>query len=157
MSYREITNPVGRPRIFKTVEALQTKIDSYFKSCEGTLLLDKDNNPMLDKNSEPIITGFIPLTITGLALYIGLASRQALLNYQYKDEYYDAITRAKAKVENFAETSLYSKERVQGAKFNLSNNFGWSEKNSIETIGKVQASVLDLSKFTVDQLKEMAK
>ena len=73
------------------------------------------------------------MTITGLALALGFNSRQSLLNYQAKEEFLDTITRAKAKVEQYAEERLFDKDGANGAKFSLANNFeGWREKQQIE-------------------------
>ena len=70
-----------------------------------------------------------PLTITGLALALGFASRQALLNYQGKQEFNDTITRAKSRVEQYAEERLFDKDGSSGAQFSLRNNFkGWNEE-----------------------------
>lgn len=126
-------NKGGRPLIFKNKEEMQKKIDAYFKECEGTPLYKEDGTPMLDKNGVPIIVGEKPLTITGLALAIGLNSRQALLNYQGREEFNDTITRAKAKVEQYAEERLFDKDGANGAKFSLANNFeGWKERQQID-------------------------
>lgn len=126
-------NKVGRPPMYKTVEEIQAKIDAYFKSCEGTVYTDDEGTPVLDKFGRPVIVGERPLTITGLALALGFTSRQALLNYQAKEEFVDTITRAKAKVEQYAEERLYDKDGANGAKFSLANNFeGWKEKQQIE-------------------------
>jgi hypothetical protein len=44
----------------------------------------------------------------------------------------DAITRAKARVEAYAESRLFDKDGANGAKFSLSNNFhGWAEKKEL--------------------------
>ena len=119
--------------MYKSKEEIQEKIDAYFKECEGTPLLDKDGNPMIDKYGIPIMYGVKPLTITGLALALGFNSRQALLNYQGREEFNDTITRAKARVERYAEERLYDKDGSNGAKFALANNFtGWKEKQQIE-------------------------
>ena len=126
-------NKVGRPPMYKTAEEIQEKIDAYFKECEGRLLYDGDGNPMIDKYGNPIVFGARPLTITGLALALGFTSRRALLNYQEKDEFVHTITRAKAKVEQYAEERLFDKDGANGAKFSLANNFeGWKEKKEIE-------------------------
>lgn len=123
----------GRPPKYRKKEEMQEKIDAYFKECEGKLLLDKDGNPMLDKKGAPIIAFSRPPTITGLALALGFTSRQALLNYQAKKEFIDTITRAKTKVEQYAEERLFDKDGANGAKFSLANNFeGWKEKQQIE-------------------------
>lgn len=126
-------NKGGRPPAYKTKEEIQEKIDKYFKDCEGELVLDKEGNPIIDKYGNVVKTGVRPLTVTGLALALGFNSRQSLLNYQDKEEFMDTITRAKAKVEQYAEERLYDKDGANGAKFSLSNNFeGWKEKQQIE-------------------------
>ena len=126
-------NKIGRPPFYNTAEEIQEKIDAYFEECKGEILFDSDGNPMVDKYGNVIRVGVRPLTITGLALALGFNSRQALLNYQAKDEFHDTIMRAKAKVERYAEERLFDKDGANGAKFSLANNFdGWREKKEIE-------------------------
>ena len=127
-------NKGGCPPMYKTPEEMQAKIDAYFDSCYGEYVTDDEGNLMTDKNGHPVMTKPRPLTITGLALALGFTSRQALLNYEAKEEFVDTIKRAKAKVEQYAEERLFDRDGVNGAKFNLSNNFsGWSEKQQIES------------------------
>lgn len=124
---------VGRPLMYETAEEIQEKIDEYFEECKGELLTDDDGNIARDKYGIPIYINQKPLTITGLALALGFNSRQALLNYQGRDEFNDTITRAKARIEQYAEERLFDKDGANGAKFSLANNFeGWKEKQSIE-------------------------
>lgn len=124
---------VGAPPKYKTVKEMQEAIDKYFEDCNGKILKDDNGEPYLDKYGNPIIYDRKPLTITGLALALGFNSRQALLNYQAKPEFHDAVTRAKAVVERYAEERLYDKDGANGAKFSLANNFeGWREKQQIE-------------------------
>lgn len=126
-------NKGGRPPFYNTKEEMQEKIDAYFKECKGRILEDDDGVPYRDKYGFPLIVDARPPTITGLALALGFTSRQALLNYQAKDEFVDTITRAKSLVERYAEERLYDKEGANGAKFNLANNFeGWKEKQQID-------------------------
>lgn len=126
-------NKVGRPPMYKTKEEIQEKIDAYFKDCEGRILTDAEGNTTVDKYGYPIRVDTRPLTVTGLALALGFTTRQALLNYQAKDEFVDTILRAKAKVEQYAEERLFDKDGANGAKFSLANNFeGWREKQQIE-------------------------
>lgn len=123
----------GRPPMYKNKEEIQAKIDRYFEECKGRALTDDDGNILTDKNGLPCIVDQRPLTITGLALALGFTSRQALINYQGKKEFVDTITRAKAKVEQYAEERLFDKDGANGAKFSLANNFdGWKEKQQIE-------------------------
>lgn len=119
--------------MYRSKEEIQEKIEKYFAECEGTPLRDEEGEVVFDKYGEPIMKGEKPLTITGLALALGFNSRQSLLNYQAKDEFLDTITRAKAKVEQYAEERLFDKDGANGAKFSLANNFeGWREKQQIE-------------------------
>ena len=126
-------NKGGRPPKYKTKEEMQAKIDEYFESCEGKPILDDEGKPICDKYGNVILIGAKPFTITGLALALGLNSRQALLNYQGREEFNDTITRAKTRVEQYAEERLFDKDGANGAKFSLANNFeGWKERQSIE-------------------------
>lgn len=123
----------GRPPKFKSKDEMQQKIDDYFKECEGKPLLDAENKPFFDKNGNPVIVGKKPLTITGLARALGFSSRQSLLNYEGKKEFLDTITRARMRVEEYVEESLFYKDTAKGAMFSLSNNFeGWKEKKQVE-------------------------
>lgn len=124
---------MARPLTYKTVEELQYAIDQYFDGCKGKPLIDDDGYAVTDKNGNPIIVGEKPPTITGLALALGFASRQALLNYQGKKPFNDTVTRAKTRCEEYAESRLFDKDGANGAKFSLSNNFdGWKDKKDIE-------------------------
>ena len=136
----------GAPPMYKTVEEMQTKIDAYINGHTGRVLEDKDGNPVMYKG-QPVIVDSYPLTVTGLAVALGFKSRQALLNYQYKDSGFDdAISRAKTYIEAYVESRLFDKEGCNGAKFSLSNNFkGWREKPEVEVSSKV---------ITVDLLDE---
>lgn len=120
----------GRPPKFKTKEEMQEKIDAYFESCEGELLLDEAGNPVCaPKVGLVYIKPPKPPTVTGLALALGFASRQSLLEYQGKAEFADTVTRAKSRIEEYAEARLFDRDGVNGAKFSLINNFrGWGEK-----------------------------
>lgn len=128
----------GRPMIIQTVEEMQRRIDAYFDECDGHPLEDKDGSLILNKYDEQIMIGEKPYTMTGLALAIGLNSRQALLNYQGRAEFNDTITRAKARVEQYAESRLFDRDGANGAKFSLANNFKqWKEKQELELSGSI--------------------
>lgn len=138
---------VGRPPKYTSKEEIQEKIDKYFEECEGKVLKNEDGSPYLDKFGNPVIYGAKPPTITGLALALGFTSRQALLNYQAKKEFVDTITRAKARVEQYAEERLFDKDGANGAKFSLANNFkGWDNKQ------EVKVSALEQEETKLDNL-----
>ena len=118
-------NSIGRPRLYKTVEELQQRIDDYFRTC--------------DKFQRPY-------TITGLALYLDM-DRKTLLRYEkeYEDEFCHTITRAKERVQEFVECCLFKKGISQGVIFNLKNNFGWEESQKMDaTVNNIVNIVDDL-------------
>lgn len=117
---------VGRPPKYKNKEEIEKKIESYFKECEGKTLEDKDGNPVLNKWGRPVVIDRRPPTVTGLALALGFTTRTSLLAYQGKKEFMDTITRAKTRVEAYAEERLFDRDGSNGAQFSLRNNFkGW--------------------------------
>lgn len=116
----------GRPLKYKTVAELEAAIDAYFEQCKGHPL-EVNGEPIYDKYGQPVIVDVHPPTVTGLALYLGFSSRQALLNYQGRKQFNDTIMRGKARVEAYAEERLFDRDGANGAKFSLVNNFsGWS-------------------------------
>ena len=102
---------VGQPLKFPTPADLEAVLDAYF-----------DETP------------FEQWTITGLALAMG--TKQLLANYHAREGYGAVIDRAKLKVENSYEVSLRTKA-CTGAIFAL-KNMGWSDKQEIETDGKLE-------------------
>lgn len=120
----------GRPPKFDNKEQMQDLIDKYFAECKGEILKDENGEAVLNKNGLPIIINSKPPTITGLALALGFQSRQALLNYQGKKEFNDTILKAKSRVEEYAETRLFDRDGVNGAKFSLEYNFKWNSTNN---------------------------
>ena len=50
-----------------------------------------------------------------------------MLEYQGKEEFVNTITRAKSRVEQYAEERLFDRDGSNGAQFSLKNNFkGWN-------------------------------
>lgn len=140
ISQKPDRHPGGRPPKYKTPEELQAAIDKYFEACEGTILKNKDGDPVFNKYGDPVYIGKEPPTMSGLAIGIGFIDRSALLNYEDKDDqFYHTVRAARARVEHYAETRLYDKEGSNGAKFSLSNNFrGWKDKSDIEINGNIK-------------------
>ncbi len=105
--------PAGRPLKFKTPAEMQAKIDAYFDHC--------------DEVGEPY-------TITGLALALD-TYRDVLIDYQNKDEYSNAVKRAKQRCENFAEKRIYADKNAAGPIFAL-KNYGWKDKTETDITSK---------------------
>lgn len=130
----------GRPPKYSSKEELEDKINQYFEECKGEVLKDNEGNPVMDKWGRPVIVGAKPLTVTGLALALGFNSRTSLLNYQEKSEFVNTITRAKSRVEQYAEERLFDKDGTSGAQFSLRNNFkGWNsdQESNTESLEKL--------------------
>lgn len=110
MSEEQESNPIGRPLKFETVELLQAKIDNYFSS-----------------------TPQDEWTITGLALELD-TSRKVLVEYEERDEFSNAVKKAKLRVENGYEKDL-KKHGRSGTIFAL-KNFDWKDKTESDITSK---------------------
>lgn len=98
----------GRPRIIETPEEMEEQVDAYFDFVKAK----KE-----------------PATITGLALYLGFASRQSFYDYEQKPEFSYTIKRARSRIEECYEKALHSRNPI-GAIFAL-KNFGWTDKTEV--------------------------
>ena len=96
----------------KTEKTLIVRINDYFRICE-------DN----DK----------PLTMSGLAVYLG-TNRRRLLEMRHRNKKLaEIIERAKAAIEAYLEEMFFNKQMKysqNGLMFILKNNFGWQEVNT---------------------------
>lgn len=126
----------GRPLLYTYPKKMQEKIDAYFSSCTD----DNGENPM---------------TITGLALALGM-SRQELCVYAEKGEFSDTIKRAKQRVEEQCEKRCI--RRGNAGDIFMLKNYGWQDKTVQELTGANGGTIsvsqeLDIEK--IKQLKEM--
>lgn len=150
----------GRPPLFSTPEDLQIKIDDYFAYVKGECHEEekiwydkkskehKSKEKVWDRDPEP-------LTITGLALYIGFASRQSFYDYEKDGEFSYAIKRARLKIEQSYEFALHGTSPT-GAIFAL-KNFGWTDKQEVEQKTTIEDKRLDLSNCTDEELRTLAE
>lgn len=101
----------GRPRAFKNVEEVKSKIDAYFNYCE-----EKEK----------------PYTMSGLAYYLEI-DRRTLLNYSKNEEFFPLIKKARDKVQmQLEENALSNKANPTFTIFNLKNNFDWKDKVEVK-------------------------
>jgi len=101
----------GRPLKFESVEQLESMIEEYFTYCD------------LEKK---------PYSVTGLAIWLD-TSRETLINYEERPEFFDAVKRAKLRCENYVEEgALTNKINATSAIFNLKNNYGWVDKKEVD-------------------------
>lgn len=83
----------------------------------------------------------MPCTVTGLALALGLESREELYLFKEKEKR-RLINRALLRIEEYAEERLFSKEGFSGIKMYLITNFErWQDKNEGETDAGIPDSV----------------
>lgn len=102
---------MARPPFYDTVEEMEIALKNYFET-----------------------TPIGELTVTGLAIFLGFTTRQALLNYECKPEFIDAIKKAKLRVENDYEIALRKNGR-SGDIFGL-KNFGWKDSQDMNIGGQ---------------------
>lgn len=122
----------GRKAKYKSCKEIEKLIEDYFISCEGKPLTDENGDVMTDKRGNPVIVDRHPPTVTGLALALGFTNRLDLMRYQGKPEFCNTITRAKARVEQYAEERLFDNDGTRGAQFSLKCNFGWNDNAQSE-------------------------
>lgn len=126
---------VGCPRKYKSVAAMDEKINAYFEDCKGHPYILDDGTPLMDKYGMPVIIDAHPPTFTGLALWLGFTGRQAMMDYEARPEFSDSIKRARARCEEYAERRLYDRDGTRGAQFSLTCNFGWKNTQAVEVSG----------------------
>lgn len=114
---QEEKNLGGRPRMYDTPEQFESKVFEYQAHCK--------------ENKEPV-------TWTGLALFLGFSSRQAINEYENYDGFYDVVKRAKLFVEYNYEIRVNG-NNATGPIFVL-KNMGWSDKQQIEHTDKIKDS-----------------
>ena len=151
---------MGRAKKY-TPRTLDKAVDAYFRKIsrtrEATELVATDKK---DKNGHPIFETrpicnddgetiryrefIIPPSITGLCLFLGI-SKQTWANYSADPEFLDPTTRARESVEAWLHVELDRRTKgTDGIKFDLQQNFGWSEKISVDaTAGALERYLAD--------------
>lgn len=159
-------NKGGRPLKFTSVEELDAAIDSYFQNQDPHIEERLVESGLTEKgetifSKRKVMTEQKPYLVTGLAVHLGV-TRQTLLNYREREQFFDSIERALGKCEAYAEGQLYG-PYARGALFNLNNNYngkyqGWSDKQSIDhtTDGKPIDQVQQYRALTTEELRKLA-
>ena len=123
----------GRPPKYSSRNALQTQILKYFTYCN-----DNEKKP----------------TVPGLAYYLGFESRQTLWKYGNIPEFGDTIKRARLYIENErAELLLKGSGNVAGVIFDLKNNFGYADKQEVDTKHTIKIIISDSAAKTEKALE----
>lgn len=113
----------GRPAHYETVADLEAKIKEYFESVSYKNIPDPDNPDQVIHQGEPI-------TVTGLAYFLGFESRQSFYDYEKREGFSYIIKKARLKVESEYEKKLSSNSPT-GSIFAL-KNMGWKDSQEIK-------------------------
>jgi hypothetical protein len=117
-----------RPPMYKTPEEMKTKVESYFSSPPRKVLI---------KNGESTEMPFV--SITGLALHLGFASRQSMYDYEEKPDFAYIIKRARTLIESEYEFMLQN-GNTTGAIFAL-KQFQWSDKVETDSVQDIVINI----------------
>ena len=90
---------------------------------------------------------------SGLALYMGFASRDSLNDYKKKEGFSDPIKKALLRIEKKYEEAMM--KQPAGSIFAL-KNFGWADRQDINQTTKIKDERIDESKLTDDDLRILA-
>lgn len=123
----------GQPRKYKSPEQLQEAINAYFESCFDTIKETTGRGKTEKTIEKRVQVKFY--TVAGLALALGITT-ESLRNYEKKkgyEEYSFIVLRAKQIIEEDVEQKLYSKTSATGAIFNLKCNYGYVDRQVIDT------------------------
>lgn len=124
-----------------TPEDIRKRAESYFTFCDGEAATDQNGDALLSPKGEVVWQRQPkPYTLSGLALALGFAGRAEMEKFASDSGCKEDITRAVSRVEEYAETRLYDRDGLNGAKFTLSAAFGsWG---GAETSGDMRIEVV---------------
>lgn len=129
--YAHTTGPYRR---YKTPKDLKKHIDKYFESCLAPLY-NKDGELVTGNDGKPVLVQTKPYTLSGMAAFLGITT-DTLRTYHNKaraglipPEYADIVVMARQKIEEYAESQLYTRDGSRGGEFVLRAGFGWQTKS----------------------------
>lgn len=120
-------------------------IKRYFDSITVRVPLEDDaGKPVLNIKGKPVIVEryVVPPSIEALALSLGFKDDRSWRNYasaEGYEQYHPICEWAKMKVQAYLIEQLNTRDRPQGIIFNLTNNFGMTEKMEVERGPKTKA------------------
>lgn len=135
----------GRPKKY-AAKSFERAVERYFNSIRRTVPARDEGGTVLknDLGEELMVTQYVvPPTVTGLCLALGI-DRGTWQNYADggKNPEMAAVCRgAKLRMEAYLEEELLTRNKVDGIKFNLENNYGWKRKQEVELGQATRATV----------------
>lgn len=122
----------GRPPLYKTEKDLDKAINAYFDSREIEFLKDDDGNIKIDKSGMPIIINLNAPSVSGLALYLGYASRQSIYDNEKHEKFSYIIKKAKTRVEEWVYQSAMAGYINHVLAIFILKQFGYTDKQELE-------------------------
>jgi len=116
----------GAPAHYANPEDLILAVENYFEWVKGEYEQTGPTDRKCIREPEPV-------TITGLALFLGFESRQSIYDYEQKGDFSYIIKNARLRVEHAYEKNLYG-DKPTGSIFAL-KNMGWKDNQRTELTG----------------------
>ncbi len=153
--------PVGRPPKY-TKKRLEEAVMKYFDSISYEVdAVNMKGETIYNKLGEPVKKLYYasPPSKLDLCLYLGI-DRGTWLNYSNHDEHpelKDITDYVHLRCEAYLASELVSREKgVDGIKFNLSNNYGWSAKREVE-VGEKTRKALSIDTMSMAEKLALLK
>lgn len=144
---------MGRPRKIETARQLRKAIQAYFESIsyyvDATIAVDSGERDAYghaimiqvkavnQKGETPKVLRWIEApSVLGLCLHLGI-HRSTWARWEQQPELAEACADAKMVIEHYLEGRL-EERHVQGTIFNLTHNFGWTDKHEVVLAGNVE-------------------
>lgn len=123
--------PPGAPPKYRSAKKLQEAVDEYFKECEKGIEVE-----IITKKGDVVkINRPIPMSVVGLAVHLGFASRFSI--YDYKNDrgpaFSHIITRAISKIEqSYIEHAMSGQADPKFTQFIMQCGFDYVPKQAVE-------------------------
>lgn len=143
-----------------TPKAFALAVEKYFRSISYLRTATNDDGNAICNNDGETIKYYdfaIPPSVTELCLKLGI-TRDTFDAYMRDESYADICKSAKARIEVWLERQLNTREKsVDGIKFNLTYNYGWTDKKYEVELGSQTRSTLENAAIPMDERLEIIK
>ena len=122
-----------------TVKKFAQAVEKYFRS---RMTLRETGEEDLDGHEITYVDFAIPPSESDLCIELGM-TRETFRQYARTEGYAEVCERAKTLIESWLARELNSRDKVEGIKFNLSCNYGWSpaERSEVELGDKTRETI----------------
>ena len=146
----------GHPPLYDNEIELGNKIDEYFDQCKPVYLKDEEGHVITDKKGGYVLTNLNAPSLSGLALYLGYASRQSIYDNEKNDKFSYIIKRARSRVEEWIYQHSLDASVPAAVGIFILKQFGYTDKQEIEHSGGM-TNKIDITRYTEEELKQLAE